>query len=255
MYIFSEIPYNMKFKVTKKEKITSQIVKQIRNAILSGELKQGQSLPKEQDLMQEFGVSKHTLREALRGLECMGLVTIKRGAGGGPIVSEIDWDIARDSFANFLYFQNFQSHDLSDVRTLIEPYIAKCATENITEAQFTLLQSVHQRCLDAYDQDDMTLLYEQEVYFHVLLGKYSGNPVLWVMQDFINTMLIDIKYHLKPTKEFAAEVIRAHQRIVDAIEERDAQKAQAAMLQHLLEVDAGLKGFEEKIANEKNLKK
>lgn len=244
----------MKFKVTKKEKITSQIVKQIRNAIISGELKQGQLLPKEQDLMQEFGVSKHTLREALRALECMGLITIKRGAGGGPIVSEIDWDIARDSFANFLYFQNFNSQDLSDVRILIEPYITKCATENITEEELLLLQNVHSRCLEAYNNNDMALLYDQEVYFHVLLGKFSRNPVLWVMQDFINTMLIDIKYHLKPTKEFAAEVMLAHQRIIDAITERNPVKAQTAMLQHLDEVDTGLKSFEEKLADEKRTK-
>lgn len=234
----------MKFKVTKKEKITSQIIKQIRNAIIKGELKQGQLLPKEQDLMQEFGVSKHTLREALRALESMGLVTIKRGAGGGPVVSEIDWDIARDSFANFLYFQNFTSANLSEVRILIEPYIAKCATEIMTDEQFKHIQSVHASCLEAFEMDDMELLYEHEVYFHVLLGKYSQNPVLWVMQDFINTMLIEIKDNLKPSKDFAAEVIRAHQRIIDAIEKRDSDGARTAMLQHLIEVDTGLKGFE-----------
>ena len=123
------------FEPTSREKISIQIVQQIRAAIMRGELKPGQALPSEKDLMAQFDVSKHTLREALRALEGLGFVTIKRGAGGGPIVSEIDWVKARSFFASFLYFQKFTLADISEVRKLIEPYIARRAAEVMTDEE------------------------------------------------------------------------------------------------------------------------
>ncbi len=234
------IESNMKFQNPKREKIPTQIVQQIRSAILNGELKPGEPLPNEQDLVQEFGVSKHTLREALRTLEGMGFLSIKRGAGGGPVVSEIDWETARDSFSSFLYFQNFTADDIHEVRKLIEPYITYQATLKMTEEYFMQLQDIHNRCLKAYDEHQSTVLYETEVLFHVLLAKIAGNPILWVSQDFVNNMLTDTKHNLKPSREFTHEVLEAHQKILDAIQKNDPQMASDAMLQHILEVESGL---------------
>lgn len=230
----------MKFKPATREKISSQIVRQIRSAIMKGELKPGQALPNEQELMGQLGVSKHTLREALRALEGMGFISIKRGAGGGPVVSEIDWTTARDFFASFLYFQNFTLGDISEVRTLIEPYIARRATERMTPEALKELLDAHERCIEAFNSNKDIIRNETEVLFHVLLGKIAGNPILWVTQDFVNNMLADAKHHLKPGKEFAAKVIAAHQRILDAIITKDPDAAAEAMRDHILEVEDGL---------------
>ncbi len=232
----------MQFKTPMREKISTQIVHQIRTAILNGELKPGHALPHEQDLMAQLNVSKHTLREALRTLEGMGFLSIKRGAGGGPIVNEIDWSIARDHFASFLYFQNFTQNDIFEVRMLLEPYIAKNATKKMTVEYLQQLKSIHNKCLDAFNDNQEVLLYETEVLFHVLLAKIAGNPIFWATQDFVNHMLMNIKHQLKPQQEFAAEVLRAHERILDALEKRDPDAAANAMYQHMLEVKAGLTG-------------
>ena len=93
------------FKPPKKEKIPTAIIRQFRTAILQGKLVPGQALPNEKELIKEFNVSKHTLREALRTLEWLGLITIKLGAGGGPVVREIDFDNAREYFTTFLHIQ------------------------------------------------------------------------------------------------------------------------------------------------------
>ncbi len=230
----------MRFEPASREKISSQIVRQIRSAIMSGELKPGQALPNEQDLMAQLGVSKHTLREALRALEGLGFISIKRGAGGGPVVSEINWSTARDYFASFLYFQKFKLADISEVRILMEPYIARQATERMTPEALKELQGVHERCIEAFNNNQDIIRNEAEVHFHVLLGKIAGNPILWVTQDFVNNMLADAKHHLKPSKAFAAQVIAAHQRILDAITAGDADTAASAMLDHIIEVEQGL---------------
>lgn len=234
----------MLFTPAKKEKISTLIVKQIRTAIMQGKLKPGEALPQEKELVAQFGVSKHTLREALRTLEGLGLITIRRGAGGGPVVSEIDWTSARDYFASFLYFQGFTLANISEVRKLVEPFIARRAAEHITPDQLAELQAVHARCVDAFNRNKNIVRNETEVMFHVLLGKYAGNPVLWVMLDFVNNMLADAKHKLKPGKDFAAKVIEAHQRILDAIAARDPDVAAEAMAAHIIEVEDGLKLLE-----------
>jgi GntR family transcriptional repressor for pyruvate dehydrogenase complex len=223
-----------------KEKMPTQIMQQIRDAILRGKLKPGQALPQEKDLVAEFGVSKHTLREALRSLETLGFITIRRGAGGGPVVSEIDWATARDYFSSFLHFQQFTLADLSEVRKLVEPYIARKAAEQITREDLEELRAVHEDCIKAFHANKDIVRNETEVRFHVLLGKSAANPFLWVMLDFVNNMLADAKHKLKPGRDFSSGVIEAHQRILDAIEIRDPELAAQAMFDHICEVEEGL---------------
>lgn len=232
------------FTAPQREKVSKQIVQQIKTAIMQGKLKPGQPLPQEKDLVAQFGVSKHTLREALRALEALGLISIRRGAGGGPVVSEIDWATARDYFAGFLYFQNFTLADISEVRKLVEPYIAGRVAETISPEDFEELKSVHEACVNAFQKNKNIVRNETEVMFHVLLAKFAGNPFLWVLLDFVNNMLADAKHKLKPGKEFAAKVIEAHQRILDAIEAKDAEAASRGMYDHICEVEEGLKLLE-----------
>ena len=227
-----------------KEKISTQIMRQIRDAIMQGKLKPGQALPQEKDLIARFGVSKHTLREALRSLETLGFITVRRGAGGGPVVCEIDWTTARDYFSSFLYFQKFTLADISEVRKLVEPYIARKAAEQITRENLEELRTVHRDCVKAFHANKNVIRNETEVRFHVLLGKCAANPFLWVLLDFVNNMLADAKHKLKPGKDFAAKVIEAHQRILDAIESRSPELAAQAMLDHICEVEEGLKLLE-----------
>jgi GntR family transcriptional repressor for pyruvate dehydrogenase complex len=228
------------FAPANKEKISTQIMQQIRDAVMQGKLQPGQALPQEKDLVAEFGVSKHTLREALRSLETLGFLTIRRGAGGGPVISEIDWSTARGYFTNFLHFQNFTLADLSEVRKLVEPYIARKAAEHITQENFEELRAAHEDCVKAYHANENVIRSETEVRFHVLLGKYAANPFLWVMLDFVNNMLADAKSRLKPGKDFSAKVIAAHRRILEAIEKRDPELAAQAMYDHMCEVEDGL---------------
>jgi len=228
------------FEPPKKDKISTQIMRQIQDAIMEGKLKPGQALPQEKDLVAKFGVSKHTLREALRTLETLGFITIRRGAGGGPVVSEIDWATARDYFSRFLHFQQFSLADIAEVRKLVEPYIARKAAQQISPENLKELQATHEDCVRAFHANEDIVRNETEVRFHVLLGKFAANPFLWVLLDFVNNMLADAKHKLKPGREFSAKVIEAHRRIIDAIENRAPELAAQAMFDHVCEVEVEL---------------
>ena len=236
------------FKPARQDKISTLIIKQIRSAILEGKYQPGESLPTENELVGQFGVSKHTVREALRALEGMGFITVKRGAGGGPVVSRIDWETARESFANFMYFQEISIRELSEVRLLLEPYMARRAAENFTPEMLAELEATHQQCEDLVKRKKSLVGAEAEVMFHGLLAKHSGNAALWVILDFINTILTETKKEILPGQEFSLAVLEAHRKILKAIGEKDGLNAEKCMREHVLEVEEELRKQQEERA-------
>ncbi|MDR1044406.1 MAG: FadR family transcriptional regulator [Candidatus Adiutrix sp.] len=224
----------------KKDKIPTVIIRQIRSAIMQGKIRPGQALANEKELIEQFGVSKHTLREALRTLEGMGLITIKRGAGGGPVVSEIDIDTARDYFSSFLYFQNVARPDISELRKLAEPYIARRVAETVTPEVVADLEKIQGECRELVEQGKSLVGAEAEIMFHVYLARHTNNSILWVLMDFVNNMLADIKMAMKPGQEFSEQVLVDHQKILDAIKAGDPDQAEQAMYDHICKVADGL---------------
>jgi len=90
------------FKKAKQNRVFQDVVEQIQDAILSGELEPGAKLPAERELKEMFNTSRGTLREALRVLEQKGLIQIKLGVAGGAIVKQIDTDPMAESLATSL---------------------------------------------------------------------------------------------------------------------------------------------------------
>jgi len=216
------------------------IVRQMREAILDGKLQPGDQLPPESELLTKFGVSKQTLREALRALESMGFIQIRKGAGGGPTVMEVDMETARDSIANFLFFKNVSIHDLSEARRIFEPYLARLATKHLEKEDLEKLKRMNDSLEAALGRGEDITGGKDEIDFHVTLAEASGNPVLVLILDFVNSLLVDIKLHLKPDLKFSRHVYESHIRILDAILAGDGKAAADAMYDHVCQVEEGL---------------
>jgi GntR family transcriptional repressor for pyruvate dehydrogenase complex len=242
------------FKPAKREKIPSLIIGQIRTAIMQGKYKPGQALPHERDLIEQFKVSRHTLREALRALEAMGLIYIKRGASGGPYVSEIDFDTAREYFTSFMHFQNISRTDLSELRLFMEPYIARKVAQTATDEDIAALEGIQEKCQQLIDQGKSLVGAEAEVLFHVYLAKQTKNAIMWVIMDFINNLLAQLKIEMNPGLDFSHKVLKAHQKILNAIKKHDPDQAERAMRRHIIEVNKGLDALQVKI-NKNSVKK
>lgn len=222
------------------DKISLGIVRQIRRSILTGQLAPGDRLPPEKDLLTDLGVSKHTLREALRALEVMGFLEIKKGAGGGAFVREVDLETARDSIVNFLHFKDVSVADLSETRLIIEPYLARTAAGRLTPQQIERLEAMNQACRADLDRGESIVGARHEIDFHRLLARASGNPVLVLMLDFVNGLLEESKLVLKPDLGFGEQVLAAHERVLAALKAGDADKAAEEMYRHVAEVDREL---------------
>jgi GntR family transcriptional repressor for pyruvate dehydrogenase complex len=224
------------FKSVKSNKISEHIVEQIRNAIFGGRLKPGDKLPSEKELMNTFHVSKVTLREALRSLEILGFLQIRKGASGGAFVTEVDMKTAKDSFTNFLLFKNLSLSNLSEVRLILEPYVAEKAALAITEEDLKKLEKLNKECEYILKRNIPIESRKNEIDYHRIIGSVTGNPILAFILDFVENLLIDTKEILKPDRKFSQRVLNAHKRIYKALSLRDPKKAREEMIKHVREV-------------------
>ena len=228
------------FDSAKSNKVSQHIIDQIRNAIFEGRLKPGDKLPSERELLEKFKVSKATLREALRSLEVLGFLEIRKGVSGGAFVTEVDMIKARDSFTNFLLFKNLSLKDLSEVRLLLEPYIAEKATLAITQEDLTRLEKLIKESEHTMKNNIAFESRKDEIEFHRIIASITGNPILMFILDFVENLLIDTKEILKPGKEFSGKVLKAHKRIYAGLLERNVEKVHEEMVRHIREVEKDL---------------
>jgi GntR family transcriptional repressor for pyruvate dehydrogenase complex len=234
------------FKSVKSNKISENIIEQIRKAIFEGKLKPGDKLPPEKELMENFGVSKATLREALRSLEVLGFLEIRKGASGGPFVTEVDMKKARDSFTNFLLFKNLSLRDLSEVRLILEPYIAEKAASAITEEDLNKLKEMMEKFEEDLKKTMSIELLNKQIEFHKIIGSSTRNPILMFILDFVVNLLIDAKEILQPDKGFYKRVLIAHSRIYKALSERNPKRTHDEMVKHIQEEEKDLINLQKK---------
>jgi GntR family transcriptional repressor for pyruvate dehydrogenase complex len=215
---------------SRTHKISDQIIEQIRNAILSGKFKPGDKVASEKELMSEFGVSKATLREALRVLEGMGLVEIKKGISGGVFIAEVDMRTTIHGH-NFLHFKTVSVKDITMIRYLLEPPVAQIAALRIQPEDIVKLESM----IVEHPAVPQTIV-SREIGFHRYLVRMTENPILILVMDFIDNILNDIKFKLDPGVEFYHKVAKAHHAILECLKQKDGVGAREKIVNDLLEV-------------------
>jgi GntR family transcriptional regulator, transcriptional repressor for pyruvate dehydrogenase complex len=238
------------FNSVKSNKVSEHIIEQIRKAIFEGRLKPGDKLPPERKLIENFGVSKATLREALRSLEVLGFLEIRKGASGGAFVTEVDLKKARDCFTNFMHFKNLSLEDLAEVRLLLESYIAEKAAVTITEEDLKKLKKLIEESEYVLKHDTPIESRKNEIEFHRIIGCVTGNPILMFILDFVENLLIDTKEILQPGKEFSKKVLLAHKQIYKALLQKNPTKVREEMIKHVCEVEKDLVTLQKKRTKE-----
>jgi GntR family transcriptional repressor for pyruvate dehydrogenase complex len=216
---------------SRTHKISDHIIEQIRNAILSGRFKPGDKVASEKELMSEFGVSKATLREALRVLEGMGLVEIKKGTTGGVFIAEVDMKTTIHGIINFLHFKTVSIRDITMIRYLLEPPVAQIAASRIQPEDIVKLES-----MIAESPVTSHTIISREIGFHRYLARMTENPILILMMDFIDNILDDIKFKLDLGPEFYHKVANSHRAILECLKQKDGVGARREIIGDLLQV-------------------
>jgi GntR family transcriptional repressor for pyruvate dehydrogenase complex len=227
-----------KFETVKANRISQNIVEQIRGAILAGELKIGDQLPSEKEFAKHFGVSKSSLREAYRVLEAYGLLEIRQGMSGGAFIKEVDLSTVKDSLVNYFFFQNPGIREYTQIRTFIEIPIVRICAEKITERDIEYLEnnitSMEQESVGESPMSDL------DSAFHKRLVDITENKIVSLIVESIQTALINIKRIVHADEEFMKMVCKGHKKIVTALKAHDPERAAQMMLEHIQDVEKGM---------------
>ncbi len=221
------------FKLVENMSLPEAIAEQMMAMIANGQLKPGDRLPTEPELMELFGVGRSTVREASKSLSLAGLIETRRSAG--TFVSE--------SYAGFLgdqlkWTMVFSSQDLQhivEVRYALESQTAALAAERATSTQQENLASLYTGLVQAQDPDTAT---ESDTAFHVLIAEASQNPLLHSL--VLSTRLLIRNYIQHSYAKWGSyddvdreENMLQHRPILEAIQARQPEMARQAMIDHL----------------------
>lgn len=204
--------------------LSYQIVAEVKAKILRGQWRVGTRLPTEQELCQEFGVSRSPLREALKILEAAGLIIIRHGEG--MFVSELPEAFAKRS--NFLTLkEGVTALHVLDVRRILELESIRMVTKAVPPVNVSRLKEL--LSLMEESKDDINAFREADVDFHLILGELSGNPIL--AQIFRELRYIFLEQMKRDP--LVNEALRDHAQILDAVQKGDADGAQCAIERHM----------------------
>jgi DNA-binding FadR family transcriptional regulator len=210
------------------ELVARDILRQIRE----GGLAPGSLLPPETQMLAQYNVGRASLREALRILEVSGLITLKSGPGGGPVVGEVSAsDYGRMST---LFFQAgaVTYAELMDARLLLEPMLARLAAGvHVPAAAAELLEA--SRLTAGESGDELTYIRKSHD-FHRLVCDMGGNRILSLLSQALDAVLRDrvVGGMLFPPEDRAA-VGEVHASIAQAVADGEADRAEQLMRDHM----------------------
>lgn len=210
--------------------ITDDAITQIKAMITSGDLKPGDRLPREADLAALIGVSRNSLREAVRALSLVRILDVRQG--DGTYVSSMSTESLLEALSFLLEFRRDSGIvEFLEVRRILEPAAAAMAARTMSAEQVEgLRRSVH----ETRTATDVADLVRHDLAFHSAIAAGTGNSVLASMVDSVSMPTERARIWRGLTEENAvARTIEEHQRIIEAIAAHDGDLAAARTLVHI----------------------
>lgn len=224
------------FNPLKRQPLSQEVQEQLLTAITSGVFKPGDKLPSERELMEQFQVSRVTVRQALASLRSKGLVEIRRGVNGGAYVSEPNSSLISESFYTLVQMGRVDFGHLIEARLLQEPALAASAARQHSPEDLVrleeLLAQAEARAGSSPKEARLT-----NVRFHLEVARITGNPLIIFILESItqafSALIIEMTQE-SLSREAILELIREHRAILADIAARRPEEAAAKTREHLL---------------------
>lgn len=215
-------------------KLSGVLAREILDDILSRKLQPGDRLPAEAVMGARFGVGRASLREALRILEVLGMISLRPGRGGGPIVTGISSEDYARTASFYHHVQGATIGDLLQSRMALEPAAARIVAERRSPSDIAELREVVATEKAAFAGGHDPTWTTDDIEFHHRILKLSNNPIL----ELACSSLVDSHYErirsLPPTPPKHRELVtEAHAAIVDAMEAGDVEGTELLMRAHV----------------------
>ncbi len=222
-------------------KMADIIADHIRNRILSGELREGDSLPSEAELLESFGISRPTLREAFRVLETEKLISVSRGSRKGATIHAPKIDVVARYMTYVLRTNEISISDIYDARLAIEPFAVRRLAEKQPKEVVERLRLEAQRLDELNEQEKHEEVTVGLTEFHRVLVEVGGNRTLNLLVELLNDIMrthqiqhLSLRPFTSAEQKKRSKVgIKSFYRLIEYIEQGDAEGAEHHWRLHL----------------------
>ncbi len=214
----------------KPQRLSEEVYRQLKEAILEGHYKPGDRLPSEKSFCETFGVGRPVIREALRSLENSGLISVRPGAHGGAFVQKIDSSTLAGMFEGIMKMDNVSLEELTEARLALEmgslPLIFKrIGSEQLDELERNL-QEVRENLARG-------IRGKRNLGFHVILLKASGNQLLSKIAEALMGLMSGLLEDYEYSVERSREILEIHERLIHLLRTKQYKKAAQLMEAHI----------------------
>jgi len=227
-------PANIQFEAIRKNrtKIYEAVAQQIQRRIIE-DLEPGDALPPERELVRMFGVSRSSVRDAIRKLELLGLVEPRQGSR--TVVREPSADVLSTPLTSVLLQQRKVVEELLDFRKMLEPPLARRAAQHASAEQLANMEDVLRRQEAKLHSGEIAV--EEDSDFHYCIALAAKNSVVVKVVDVLMDLLRKTREHSLQTAGRQQKSLAGHRHILAALKRGDAFAAESAMRRHLSEIE------------------
>jgi GntR family transcriptional repressor for pyruvate dehydrogenase complex len=213
----------------KKVRVAEEVARRIQALILNGTFKPGAPLPAERMLSQRFGVSRGSVRDALRKLEMIGLIHSKHGQGTFP--QELSVANLVTPLASVLTYNRELQDELMDVRRMFEPAVARVASARISREEIAELEDILAAQQAKVAAGESTL--SEDAAFHAALARATHNGIVVRIMETLNDLLTESRNAALQQRGRPLRSVQSHAAVIEALRRRDPDGAARAMHDHI----------------------
>jgi len=216
-----------------------KIVNQIMQAILRGDLKPNTKLPSEYELGKIFGVSRVTVREALRSLEQFGIIDIRQGSLGGSFIKEMDPEEIANQMAKALLMTSVNIEHLNEARMILEESIlSRMDNWKIDKARLDDLENNVTNAEALFRKRKIKERIHANFEFHTIIAEMTQNPILIFIHKIIIRMISNFYEQVRPSNLMVERTIIEHKKIVEFLRKKQFEQAKGLSQRHLSSMGA-----------------
>ncbi|HEU5237609.1 MAG TPA: FadR/GntR family transcriptional regulator [Pyrinomonadaceae bacterium] len=222
------------FEPVKNERVSDEILRQIRDAVLAGKFQIGDRLPNERALAQQFAASRTSVREALRGLEQAGVIYIKKGINGGVFIADPDHRMVSRPFQTLLQLRKVTMDNIVEARLIFEPAAARLAAQRAEAEDLEEMREVIEKMSQAVETGELPASFDLK--FHKLIARAARNPILEMLSESMLEVASQVITDLHPSIDVLKHVVDRHREVFEAVRKSDGDLACSVMSQHIIDV-------------------
>lgn len=226
------------FTKARQNRVFEDVIHQVEDAIVNGDLKPGDRLPPERELRKMLDVGRGTLRESLRVLEQKGLIEIKTGAKGGIFVKKLSSDQMSENLGLFVRSHQVTLGHLAQFREDVEGLVAARAARRIKPAEAGNLEKLLEKAerLLQTGPEAMDEFLEADKNIHLALAKIAGNPIHYFFLEIVhdNVHQYNLRVYLPRGEEIMREIFQDLTELVESVVRGDDDQALALTREHIV---------------------